>query len=253
MILACPNCSTRFVVDDRALAAGAGRRLRCAGCGHIWRYAPDTAIAGAAVEAARGEPETAGAGSSIRPRLVAAAAPEDAPASAAPAQSRPAPRTRLQGLVAEQRPSISAVPPAPARRPGNRAALLGVSLVAAVFVLVAVLARDEVLALWPSSAPVYAALHLAEPPGAGLEVTVTPTRTSDSVVINGNILNGAHSMRAIPRLRVTLRDSAKNDLESRVITAPVNRLEPGATTQFTTVFEHPSITATGVEVTFAAD
>jgi hypothetical protein len=37
-----------------------------------------------------------------------------------------------------------------------------------------------------------------------------------------------------------------------VIDPPVVTLPPGATAHFDTVFEHPSITATGVAVTFAA-
>jgi Protein of unknown function (DUF2939)/Protein of unknown function (DUF3426) len=89
--------------------------------------------------------------------------------------------------------------------------------------------------------------------GAGLDVTVTPTRTSDSIVINGDIVNSATVARHVPRLRVTLRDGNKSDLVSKVIDPPVVSLTPGATAHFKTIFDHPSITATGVDVTFAAD
>jgi hypothetical protein len=122
-----------------------------------------------------------------------------------------------------------------------------------VLVLGAVLGRDRIIATWPAAAPVYATLHLREQPGAGLDVTVTPTRTTQSLVIDGNIVNGSATARRVPRLRVTLRDGNKNDLESKLIDPPVDRLAPGATARFNTVFEHPSITATGVDVTFATD
>jgi hypothetical protein len=108
--------------------------------------------------------------------------------------------------------------------------------------------------MWPRTASVYAMLGLAPPPGADLQVTVTPTRTSgDTLVIEGSIINSAEAPRAIPRLRVTLRDDNKADLSSKVIDPPVARLLPGATAHFNTVFEHPSVAATGVAVTFATD
>ena len=43
MILTCPACQTRFRVDDSAIGAD-GRTVRCANCGHVWRYSRETAI-----------------------------------------------------------------------------------------------------------------------------------------------------------------------------------------------------------------
>jgi predicted Zn finger-like uncharacterized protein len=34
MIIGCPGCRTRYLVDEQAL--GAGRLVRCATCGHTW-------------------------------------------------------------------------------------------------------------------------------------------------------------------------------------------------------------------------
>ena len=39
MIVTCPACSTRYLVDPRALG-GAGRSVRCTECAHVWPQLP---------------------------------------------------------------------------------------------------------------------------------------------------------------------------------------------------------------------
>ena len=97
-----------------------------------------------------------------------------------------------------------------------------------------------------------AVARLAEEEVAGLEVTVKPTRTSDSLVINGDIVNAAKVTREVPRLRVILRNGNKAELDATVLDPPVARLAPGETAHFGTTFEYPSLAATGVAVTFVA-
>ena len=127
-------------------------------------------------------------------------------------------------------------------------------LIVAALVLVAILARDKIVAAWPSAKPVYALLRLGgEPAGAGLEIKVSPSRTADSLVIDGDITNTAGAARAVPRLRVALRDLNKTELASKVIDPPVERLLPGAVAHFTTNFQNPSPNAAGVAVTFASE
>ena len=242
MIATCPNCATRYLVDDAALGDVAGRRVRCASCGNLWTYSTEAEAIHAAVAELAADAAMATTAPGGRPVAE--------PGRAEPRiQSAPYPA----GPTAQGRPLVAAELPAAARRRGLRA--VGLALIVLVIALVvgAILGRDRIIATWPAAAPVYATLHLKEQPGAGLEVTVTPTRTTQSLVIDGNIVNGSATPRRVPRLRVTLRDGNKNDLESRVIDPPVDRLAPGATARFNTVFEHPSITATGVDVTFATD
>jgi predicted Zn finger-like uncharacterized protein len=246
MIVTCPNCATRYLVDDATLGDVARRRVRCASCGNLWTYSTEAeAIHAAAVAELTAEAATA--------TSAPGGPPVAEPGRAEPRIQSPAYSGGRAGPTAQGRPSVAVELPAAARRRGLRAVGLGLIVLVAALVFGAILARDKIIATWPAAAPVYAALHLSEQPGAGLEVTVTPTRTTQSLVIDGNIVNGSATARRVPRLRVTLRDGNKNDLESKVIDPPVDRLAPGATARFNTVFEHPSITATGVDVTFATD
>ncbi len=119
-------------------------------------------------------------------------------------------------------------------------------------VLVAILRSDVVMKIWPSTTPLYRSVRLADSPGAGLQVTVSPARTPDSLVVNGRITNTAPTVREIPQLRVALRDSNNAEIASQVIDPPRNSLAPGATTAFSTIFKNPDSTATGVAVTFAS-
>ena len=242
MIVTCPNCETRYQVDDAALGAAAGRRVRCASCGNLWIYSIEAEAIHAAVPG-------------VTTEAAMAMTTPPVPPGAEPGRTEPriGPRPLSTGPTAQPRPSVAAELPAAARQRGLRAGWLGLIVLVVVLVLVAYLLRDKIIAMWPATAPVYKALNLIEQPGAGLKATVTPRRTAQSLVIEGNIVNGSDTPRRVPKLRVTLRDGNRTDLESKVIDPPVNQLAPGASARFETIFEHPSITATDVAVEFAPD
>ena len=85
--------------------------------------------------------------------------------------------------------------------------------------------------------------------GAGLEVIVTPTRTTDKLVIVGEIHNAASDSRIVPKIRVSLRDANNNDLATQVLDPPTEHLSSGARATFSTQFPDTA-QATGVDVTF---
>jgi predicted Zn finger-like uncharacterized protein len=253
MIVTCPNCKTRYLVDDAVLGEAAERRVRCASCGNLWTYSSKAEASSAALA----EPTADGAMATTTPAGRPLAGPDGPGPRAEPTiESRPHPA----GPTALGRPSVAVEPPAAdgshLARSSGRAGwviVLGLIVVVAGLVLVAYLGRDSIVALWPATAPVYRTLQLTGQTGAGLEVTATPKRTPESLVIDGSIVNSAGQPRRVPRLRVTLRDGNKSNLESKVIDPPVDRLAPGASARFNTTFEHPSIAATEVAVTFAPD
>jgi predicted Zn finger-like uncharacterized protein len=246
MIITCPSCQTRYQVADAAV--GEGRRVRCASCGNVWSYSPDAAAIQEAIAEVTG--------------TAATTAPTMEPTTAAPSQvvlERPRPPGELRadtqapgGPTAVGRPPVEVELPAAANRRRVRVATLVLGLVVGIVLVIGLLRREQIMTQWPETAPVYAAVRLGDPVVAGLEVTVKPTRTTDSLVINGDIVNSAEVTRRVPRLRVSLRDGNKTELDARVLDPPVASLAPGATAHFDTTFEHPSITATGVAVTFAA-
>src|SRR6185437_2832494 len=59
MIVTCPVCSTRYLVDPRALGS-AGRLVRCANCSHTWQQAPPE-DAPRRIDLVAPQPELAGA------------------------------------------------------------------------------------------------------------------------------------------------------------------------------------------------
>jgi len=221
VILACPACRTSYLVDEGELNRPAGRTVRCASCGHTWHRPPP-------LETRDKEPLTPPAAPRIEP-----------------------------GLDVPPRPGPLPVPTS--QRHVRRRLAVGWGVLGAIFVLLtlaiiaAIIARKEVVAMWPAAARLYALGGLsAAPPGPGLELAkIAPTRTAEGLVIEGDITNPGSTVRDVPRLRVALRDPADKETQFKIIDPPTARLGPGETAHFKTSFDHPDEAATGVLVTFA--
>jgi hypothetical protein len=166
------------------------------------------------------------------------------------------PATRLEPeLGVPPRPGHLPVP-APRQRPRRRSAVswvLGLVFVLfVVAVLAGIIARGEVMAMWPAVARLYALAGLpAIPSGPGLELgEVIPARTADGLIIEGNITNAGSTAREVPRLRVVLRDPNEKEIQFKIIDPPTARLGPGESAHFKTSFDNADETAT-VKVSFA--
>jgi len=147
MIIGCPGCRTRYLVDEQALGGRVGRIVRCATCGHTWHQkAPRELLA--ADDFSRFE------SSRIEPALEVPRRPEVLAEA---------------GLEVPPRPGAT---PEPSRRPkrGHRGLRWLVLVVFFVLVILAgvVIARGAVVKMWPPAARLFALAGLpVEPPGLG--------------------------------------------------------------------------------------
>jgi predicted Zn finger-like uncharacterized protein len=233
MIVTCPSCSVRYLVDPRALGQK-GRTVRCARCGHTWHQDPAEETPSAAPP-----PPPAGEG--------APAAAEDA------APRRPA----SPSLAAERRIQLPAV-----RRPRRRwgpalASVLTLIVMVAGLAYAAVLERDRVIAILPAAAGVFARLGFpSSANGVGLEFrNVTTSREMSNglpaLVVSGEVTNVSSIPRDVPTLVVILRDKTDHDLQNATISMNQQQLAPGETVPFHASITQPPEAASDVVVTFA--
>src|SRR6186713_1488851 len=106
MIIACPACTTRYVVPDTAIGLE-GRTVRCAKCRHSWFQDPP--------ELVLSEPAVAPPAAAEAPRRAAPPpAAREAPRPAAPPQPDPAARGALDEVPSPSidRPRFVMPPPA---------------------------------------------------------------------------------------------------------------------------------------------
>jgi len=219
MILTCPQCSTRYLVDARALGE-TGRRVRCAHCATTWHQAPPEEGPPPADVLRTPEPEVVPA-----PTLSAAT------------------RTQLPALSPERR----------------RRSILGPLAVAVALVLIigagTWFTKDMAASRWPSLVPYYRMIGLPVETGEEkiFDIKVAkPKRDPDNgIVIEGDLVNVSGYERPVPRLRATLLDNDKHPLQSWSFTVSDDRLQPNASIPFRTSIAQPNPDATAVEITVA--
>lgn len=228
MIVICPNCSTRYLVETQKLGVQ-GRMVRCGSCGHTWYQAPPEDVA---------------------PRVETVG---PAPGQESQPQAQPA---------TVERGGLPAIPRRRRRWGAVVATLLVLLLVLAGAGSGAILLRDRVMALVPQTVRIYSRLGLAASVpvpsapqfGPGLELRdVTPQRATANdqplLVIDGRIVNSSSASRRVPQLKATLRDANNKPLVSWTFSAGADVLAPGASVPFHTTFQKPMAEATGVVVT----
>jgi predicted Zn finger-like uncharacterized protein len=133
-------------------------------------------------------------------------------------------------------------------------------LVAVLVVLIAasaVIGRNEIVAGFPASAPIYQKLGLLAV-DLGLQFEqITSTRLQEGgiavLVVEGAIVNVTPHDRPVPPIRITLLDGGGRQLQEELFQAKEQHLGPGAKTSFSGRVVNPADRARNFSVTFEVD
>jgi predicted Zn finger-like uncharacterized protein len=274
MEIACPTCATTYEIDDGTVAA-TGRKVRCAGCGTIWRTYKDRPSelisAPAPQEAPRQEP----------PPAAEAVAVIDAPPPMAPSEndlaaepSETAMRTEefaldAAGSAAAADERDAAAPPRKAKlvkdrpaRAGLKAGAVGRLASLPVLAAVGVLAlaagafsqRERVVRLLPQSATVFAAVG-APVNLRGIDIRDVKSRMVEDngvsvLVIDGSLVSVAKDRVGVPRMRFAVIGDKGEELYVWSAQADRQQLQPGESMSFRRRLAAPPADGRGVSVRF---
>ena len=239
MIVACPNCATRYEVPETAFR-GAARRLRCRACMFEWWAVPDDAEAGEAAAGGGREPDP-----ELARHLEDAARLERNLAAMA---ERP-PVRDIE--TAAREPEADA---APGRRSSPAAGLVALAATIALVIGGGFEYRDHVVRIVPAAAALYELAGIAVNVRGMEFANVVVERQFDNglpvLAVKGEIVNVSERTLEVPRLRFGLRDGSAHEIYHWTMAIAAERLEPAGRARFTTKLAAPPQEARDVVVRF---
>jgi predicted Zn finger-like uncharacterized protein len=266
MILTCPACATRYLVDPAAIGT-TGRTVRCARCQKTWHQdlPPDQTIPKITRPVVAPAPP-------VMP-TTASAPLESRPGESRPGESRSAAETEATGVKPADRP-IESMPSFMGRpeplgdrhlpalaSPRRRISplVIGWAALALFVILLAaglVLGRNALVSAWPPAERLYALVRLdANPANFGLAVrnlnsARTSTDSTPTLVVAGEVTNVSSATRRLPPLRVSLRNSQNQVIKTWDFTIGRDQLLAGETAPFQTSIANPPTDASSALVAF---
>ncbi len=217
MILECPSCSKKFLVDPRALGAS-GRTVRCAACKNQWFATPSQEEL-ATTEAVERR-------SSDESQADGAEAFGDVDPSAfdsLPDESKPRKR----------RSSLPAIPQAQDAPVGLKFACVSLAFLA--LILGAITLHQPILRAMPFTQSLYGLVGLYESDGvvlAELSYAMEPVGTKDRHALSGYLVNTGDTPRQLPLLRIHLLNEPGDLIRSRTLQEDSVTLAPGEQKMF---------------------
>lgn len=234
MILTCPDCATRYFVDDRRLGP-IGRTVRCASCGATWRAQTEDE---APLELSASKEERVAASRIDEPLSFKPVDPQDLPAPELPKAFR---------AKQEQKRRVRRIAAA-------GAVWAGLALGFAALMFCAWVFRVDVVRVFPRAAAAYALVRVN---ATGLQfegVDATPaTDDAGAVLVQGRLRNVVSERAAVPLIRITLLDKKGIRMKQRVIQVDQDWIAPGGTLPFQARLSDPRAGAADVDVSFALD
>jgi len=239
MILTCPECATRYFVDDARVGA-AGREVRCASCGNRWTARredqPLELDSTPEVGAIGDDPGKMG--------FKAGAAP--IAASDVPAEELPKVfRQRAQTRVKEREAAATGV--IWAGLAGGFAVLIGA----------AVLMRQDIAQVFPRAAGAYAMAGLpVNLVGLTIENQHAQPMLKDghaALTITGSLRNIRGKPIVAPPLKISLIAPGGRVVATQIADPDGARIPPGAARHFSVDVLDPPVSATDVEIAFVLD
>ena len=249
MIIACPACSTRYVVPDTAIGVD-GRTVRCARCRHSWfQNGPELPERAEAIVVPESSPAAGDAA------VVAAPPPAPAPVSSTPVAAsepdlpfgsgtvadeaepptppplpHPARRTYAAAPVTDDQSPFDHQPPFRPRR--NPAKLWTIAAVAFALTVAALGGAAWYFGL-PQWLPGTGQAFGAERPD--LELSFPPEKQDRRQLpngtkyfgVSGTVTNTGKDVRALPEILIVLRDSNDKVVKTWDVPPPQEELAPG--------------------------
>lgn len=245
MILTCPECASRYFVDDSKVGS-AGRVVRCASCGNRWTARSEEPLD------LFDEPETPTLASQIDsaeqlPDALAAEA-EEPPVSALPGEELP--KVFRARADAERR-----------LREATTTGVIwaGMAAAMAVVVVAALIFRIDVVKILPGSAGAYAAVGLPVNT-VGLLIDRDSLKAQPSmqdghavVTVTGTIRNITEHAVVSPPLRVELLSKDSKRVAGQLAAAADPKIPPGEVRHFSITFLDPPRTAKDLQIGFATE
>jgi len=249
MILTCPECASRYFVDDSKVGA-AGRVVRCASCGHRWTARNTDG------DDLFDEPEAPTLASQVED---AAAASE----LAASGEGDDAQEPPVSALPGEELPKVFRARADAERRLREATATgviwAGMAGVMAVVVVAALIFRIDVVKILPGSAGAYAAVGLpVNTVGLVIDsgsIKAQPVMQDGhaAVTITGAIRNITEHEVLAPPLRVELLNKQEKRVAGQLAAAADAKIPPGEVRHFSITFLNPPRTAKDLQIGFATE
>lgn len=246
MILTCPECASRYFVDDSRVGP-TGRVVRCASCGHRWTARSDEPLD---LFEDPEEPSLANPAKTFEQALEPEAEPEpeEPPVSALPGEELP--KVFRARADAERRLREATT---------TGVVWAGMAAAMAVVVVAALMFRIDVVRLMPGSAGAYAAVGLPVNT-VGLVIDRDSIKAQPimreghaAVTITGSIRNITEHEVSAPPLRVELLNNKEKRVAGQLAAAADAKIPPGEVRHFSITFLDPPRTAKDLQISFATE